>query len=76
MNKYPFIEQSNAADYEYQAKWNDLKGAQKAQGLSGGDDVRACGYVLDQLGIPNREQFAEDVPTEDNQDSEWIIYWI
>ena len=53
----------------YYAKWEDLKDEQEKRGLKGGDDVRACGYVLDQLGIHN------DYTEADDAENGWTIYW-
>jgi len=63
--------------YYYKANWNDLKKEQKKQGKEGGDDVRAAGYVLDQLGIPNERVYASDMETDENgkEIEGWIIFW-
>lgn len=58
--------------YYYKAKWDDLKKEQKRRGLSGGDDVRVAGFILDQLGIFFNRVYVSDMEEEY---SGWVVFW-
>lgn len=63
--------------YYYKANWEDLKKEQQKQGKEGGDDVRAAGYVLDQLEIPNQRVYASDTERDEKgkEIGGWVIFW-
>jgi hypothetical protein len=66
----------NRENYYYRANWSDLTAEKQKQNIKDGDDVRAAGYVLDELGIPNIRCYADD--SQEDADGEpigWVIYW-
>lgn len=56
--------------YYYFAEWRRLVAEKERREIPHGDDVRAAGYVLDELGIPHARSWAEC-----GDGGEWVIYW-
>ena len=52
------------------ADWERIKEEQARQGFEGGDDVRAAGYVLGQLGIQVRRSYGDQ-----DEHGKWLICW-
>lgn len=66
----------NGENYYYRANWSDLCAEKQKQNIQDGDDVRVAGYVLDELGIPNIRNYADDSQTDAKGEwLGWIIYW-